>query len=121
MMTPKTRLLYLIGTTLTVALTVSGCGSGGNGSNGSEVLDPQAVGEEILDTTDSSAVVDTTTNEMSSINETTEAMPTVAPTVSSAGMDDFIVNPLLSAVPAELNGSSTTSLPSNFASNPLTF
>ena len=104
MISDKGKMLCLIAFTL----TASGCGGGGGNGDGN--LEP-----EIL-TGDGS---DATTEVTNGIDTSDGTASSVIP-VSSAELESFVENPLITAIPSELDNGTATGLSSEYITNPLT-
>lgn len=111
----KAKVLCLVA----FAFAVSSCGSSDGNSNEAGSESP---GTTVLPTLDD--VVDTgdpASTELTTGTDTSAGFATPVIAVSSSEMDDFVINPLQSAIPAELSGGSTSTQPARFITNPLMF
>lgn len=96
-MNAKTKMLCLIA----IVLTASGCGSG-NGN--AEDTDPLISSDRVIST--NGAII-------------SGGVATPVASVSSLQMDEFVDNPLVTVIPTELNGGTSTSLSTSYIANPL--
>jgi len=99
----KIKILSLVALTL----TISGCGS----NDGAD--DNQALVNDGTDTLNGNGI------DVPSSIQTSGGTATPVPSISSAQMSEFIGNPLLAAIPAELSGSKSGSSSSVNIGNPL--
>ncbi len=104
MIKDKTKVLCLIA----FALTASGCSNDGTDITDTQLLD-DAINADVI-----------TTTEVTNGTGTSSGIATQVTPVSSAQMAAFVRNPLLAAIPTELNGGTSTSLPRSYITNPLT-
>jgi hypothetical protein len=80
---------------------------------GVSIADPQILNDGALNTDG------TATAEVTLSTDTSDGIATPVASVSAAQMDAYIDNPLLTAIPTELNGGTNTGLPSSYITNPL--
>ena len=90
-----------------LALVVSGC----SGREDSAELP----NDDVIDVTGPDPIV----IEVPLETDTDDSIATPVTPVSSFEMDGFIINPLLTAIPSEVGGSSSSVVPRGFAANPL--
>lgn len=93
----KVKLLCLLAFTL----TASGCGnSGGDG-----ITDPQIAFDDVAST--------------DVLATTSDGMATPVASISSGQMDAYVDNPLVTKIPTEINGGSSSASSGNYITNPL--
>jgi len=102
------------------AIVASGCSSSDDSDqlpndDSVNLNDPEPVVIVVTDNSEPPEVTDEVTDDI----DASEGSPTPVTPVSSFEMDEFIVNPLLTPVPPELEVAATTGLPDNFVVNPL--
>jgi len=117
MLSNKTKVICLIA----FVITASGCSGGGSDDETLSTLNDEISSEVTTATDDTSLAEGTTETEMINTAETSDGFATPVASVSSSQMDAFIVNPLSSAIPAELNDAAASVSPNGFVANPLSF
>ena len=116
MLSNKTKVICLIA----FAITASGC-SGGGSDEALSPLNDEVNTEVTTATNDTSLAEEASGTEVTNTAETSGGFATPVASVSSSQMDAFIVNPLSSAIPAELNDAAASVSPNGFVANPLSF
>lgn len=105
----KARVLCLIAFTL----TASGCGNNNSNEPGAETTEPLILLDDALSTDG------TTATELTVNTDTSDGLASSVTPVGSFQMDEYVENPLVTAVPAELNGAMSTSVSADYITNPL--
>lgn len=99
-MNDKTKMLCLIA----FVLTASGCGSGNGNGEDTDLTDPLISSDGVISTNGATI---------------SGGVATPVASVSSLQMDEFVDNPLVTVIPTELNGSTSTGLSTSYIANPL--
>jgi len=105
----KAKLLCLVAFTL----TASGCGSSNSNEPGAETTEPLMLVDDVVSSEGA------TTSELTVSTETSGGVADSVTPVSSFQMDEYVENPLVTAVPAELDGTTSTRVPAGYITNPL--
>lgn len=106
MISDKTKILCCI----VFTLTVSGC----SGSGGDEIGDTPILIDDGTNTD-----ITTTTAEVAVGTETSESFATPVASVSSAQMDKYVENPLVTTIPSELIDGNSNAHSRSYITNPL--
>ena len=110
MISDRTRILCLAA----VVSVIGGCGGGGSsGDSAAEQVAADGAPGGI------GAGGSSPSSEVDGATETSGGVATGVPAISSAEMDDFVKNPLVSAIPSELNDGTARVASSEFIINPL--
>ena len=104
---------------IAITLTASGCGGDSDTDTQLSQNDNALITDETATTTTEATIDDIATTELTDSTDTSGGIATPVQPVSSAQMDAFVGNPLLTAIPTELNGGTLTVLPGSFIINPL--
>jgi len=105
MISYNTKMLCLI----VFTIGASGCSSGG----GDSTNDPLIIVDDITNPGT------TTTTEVTIGTETSDSFATPVVAVSSAQMDEYVINPLLAPIPSELASGNTADKSRRYVTNPL--
>jgi len=110
MISYNTKMLCLI----VFTIGASGCSSGGGDSTNDPVInDPLIIVDDITNPGT------TTTTEVTIGTETSDSFATPVVAVSSAQMDEYVINPLLAPIPSELASGNTADKSRRYVTNPL--
>lgn len=96
---------------LAFALAISGCSGGGSGDDTVEVADVPMPSDD--------AVVSVEAELSDGAIASADGVATPVESVSSGQLDRFIDNPLVNAIPAELDGSASNGVSASYIANPM--